>query len=451
MKSLELLPIILAFGVAFGAMAQVPSLISYQGRLSAGSTNVFNGPGQFKFALVNGGMDLNHQAKATATVSGGFLTLITVTDPGSGYLETPKVTITDLTGSNAVATATMSGGSVTAINVSSPGRHYSDTPKVAIAAPPPNFVYGTYWSNDGTSTGGNEPSQAIPLLVNQGLFAANLGDTGISNMTDVVPPSIFTNSDVRLRIWFSDGVSGFQQFYPDQRLTSVGYAMMAGNVVDGAITSTKLASGAVGINALAANSVSTANIADGAITSDKLTDGAVTGSKLALGAVPWVPNAIAVFTSSGNFINPRGPTPNDVLRAYVKLWGGGGAGLIIDGTQFTGSGGGYCEGFVTFAGNQTVTVGSGGTGAGASGGDSSFLSLTAGGGGGGRSGSGGGSASGGSLNLAGGSGDGNFGGDSPFGGRGGTVGSLNGRFPGGGGGAYSSFGAGAGGMVIVYY
>ncbi len=34
------------------ARAQVPQLISYQGRLLSGGTNL-SGPGQFKFALVN--------------------------------------------------------------------------------------------------------------------------------------------------------------------------------------------------------------------------------------------------------------------------------------------------------------------------------------------------------------------------------------------------------------
>ena len=99
----------------------------------------------------------------------------------------------------------------------------------------------------------------MPLLVNQGLFSVNLGDTGLSNMTAVIPPSIFTNSDVRLRIWFSDGVAPFQQFYPDQRLTAVGYAMMTASVPDGAITGAKLAQGAVGTDAVGASAISGAN------------------------------------------------------------------------------------------------------------------------------------------------------------------------------------------------
>src|SRR5687767_3796571 len=42
------------FVVGLSASAQVPQLLNYQGRVQVG-TNDFNGTGQFKFALVNGG------------------------------------------------------------------------------------------------------------------------------------------------------------------------------------------------------------------------------------------------------------------------------------------------------------------------------------------------------------------------------------------------------------
>src|SRR5437016_1908662 len=41
----------------------------------------------------------------------------------------------------------------------------------------------TYWSNDGTSTTGNEPAAAVSLTVAKGLYAVILGDTTITNMT----------------------------------------------------------------------------------------------------------------------------------------------------------------------------------------------------------------------------------------------------------------------------
>jgi hypothetical protein len=77
-------------GLAASASAQVPPMISYQGRVLVANTN-FHGTGQFKFAFVN------------------------------------------------------ASGS------------------------------GSYWSNDGTSTGGSEPAGSVSLSVNRGLYSTLLG------------------------------------------------------------------------------------------------------------------------------------------------------------------------------------------------------------------------------------------------------------------------------------
>jgi hypothetical protein len=205
--------------------AQVPSVISYQGRVQVNGM-AFSGTGQFKFAIVSPGTNVTRRATAMATVTSGFLTGISVTDGGAGYTSAPTVTITDTTGSGASATAHVSGGTVTSITVNSAGSGYSPSPAINIALPPAAFVYGTFWSNDGTSSAGSEPASAVGMTVDQGLFNVFLGDTALPNMQPV-PPSVFTQPDVRLRIWFSDGVNGFIQLSPDQRLGSVGYAMIA--------------------------------------------------------------------------------------------------------------------------------------------------------------------------------------------------------------------------------
>ena len=46
------------------------------------------------------------QATATATVGGGVITGFTITNPGTGYVAAPTITITDATGSGAVAAST---------------------------------------------------------------------------------------------------------------------------------------------------------------------------------------------------------------------------------------------------------------------------------------------------------------------------------------------------------
>src|SRR5881227_2903240 len=81
----------------------------------------------------------------------------------------------------------------------------------------------TFWSNDGTSVNGSQPTNAVSLSVSSGLYSVLLGDTAITNMT-AIPTSVFNNSDVRLRVWFNDGSTGSQQLTPDQRIAAVGYA-----------------------------------------------------------------------------------------------------------------------------------------------------------------------------------------------------------------------------------
>ena len=110
----------------------------------------------------------------------------------------------------------------------------------------------TYWSNDGTSTAGSEPTTAVTLTVSKGLYSVLLGDATLPNMA-IVSSTVFTNPDVRLRVWFNDGTNGFQLLAPDQRIAAVGYAMVAGSVPDGAITSAKIAAGAVESSHLSAN------------------------------------------------------------------------------------------------------------------------------------------------------------------------------------------------------
>ena len=87
----------------------------------------------------------------------------------------------------------------------------------------------TYWSHDGSSTGGAAPASAVTLAVARGIFSVNLGDTTVANMTQVIPASVFANSAVYLRTWFNDGVDGSQQLSPDVRIVSVGYALKAGS------------------------------------------------------------------------------------------------------------------------------------------------------------------------------------------------------------------------------
>jgi hypothetical protein len=207
-----------------------------------------------------------------------------------------------------------------------------------------------YWTNDGTHLDGTEPTAAVGLTVTKGLYSVQLGDTSLPNMT-AVPPSVFNNSDVRLRVWFNDGTHGSQQLAPDRRIGAVGYAVMSANVPDGAITSPKIANGAVGQSQLAAgavgqtqlaagavgagqlanNSVGTAQLADGSITTIKIATGAVGNSQLA-------PDAV-----SGEFWSATNPTGAPGVRfshtaiwtgSEMIVWGGQGAAALNDGGRY---------------------------------------------------------------------------------------------------------------------
>jgi len=210
-------------------MAQVPTTISYQGRIQSGATP-FTGNGHFKFAIVSTGTNTSRQAAAFATVNNGFLTVITVTSSGGHYDSPPTVTITDPTGSGATVTANLGNrGGVVSVTVNNAGHNYSN-PTVTIAPPPPAYAYATYWSNDGTSIGGSQPIDEVLVPVQQGLFMLALGDTNLANMQPITP-MVFQNPNTFLRIWVSDGTIGLVPLTPDQPLASTAYAMVAGQVL----------------------------------------------------------------------------------------------------------------------------------------------------------------------------------------------------------------------------
>lgn len=76
-------------------------------------------------------------ATATASVSGGAVTSVTVTDGGGGYSTAPLVRFFG-TGTGAAATAVVTNGAVSAINVTSGGTGYTSPPSVEIT---PSVVF----------------------------------------------------------------------------------------------------------------------------------------------------------------------------------------------------------------------------------------------------------------------------------------------------------------------
>ena len=78
------------------------------------------------------------RATATSTrADTGYISTITITDSGDGYLETPAVTIDSPPAAvTAQATAVLTNQTVTAIAVTNGGTNYTTVPTVTVAAPP---------------------------------------------------------------------------------------------------------------------------------------------------------------------------------------------------------------------------------------------------------------------------------------------------------------------------
>ena len=134
---------------------------------------------------------------------------------------------------------------------------------------------------------GSEPTLAVNLAVNGGLFSARLGDVLLPNM-QVLPPGLFRQPDLHLRIWFNDGVNGFAVLEPSQPLTAAPYALKATEattVPTGAITSAMLANGAVTVSKIAAGSVGGTHLQNGSIQGGHIQTSTITAAHLAPGAV----------------------------------------------------------------------------------------------------------------------------------------------------------------------
>ncbi|MEZ5330124.1 MAG: hypothetical protein R3F19_34185 [Verrucomicrobiales bacterium] len=92
----------------------------------------------------------------------------------------------------------------------------------------------TYWSNDGTSVGGSEPTTGVSVILENGACAVALGDVGLANMRALTPSVAASAPDLHLRVWFDDGVNGSQRQEPDAALASVPYALVAAGLAPGA-------------------------------------------------------------------------------------------------------------------------------------------------------------------------------------------------------------------------
>lgn len=180
----------------------------------------------------------------------------------------------------------------------------------------------SYWSNDGTSTAGSQPSAAVSIPVVKGLYAVLLGDTTLANMT-ALPASAFTQADVRLRVWFNDGSNGFQLITPDQRLAAAPFALNAASaesVPSGSVTSSMLGSDLT----LAGSTTGTfiGSLSGNATTATQFT-GALAGDVTGTQSATAISNATVTSKLITGFSSAAGTitTADSLLTAINKLDG----------------------------------------------------------------------------------------------------------------------------------
>lgn len=183
----------------------------------------------------------------------------------------------------------------------------------------------SYWSNDGSSVAGSRPGTSLPANVSKGLYSVLLGDTSLPGMAPI-PPTVFSHSDVRLRVWFRAGTPDFRQLDPDQRFAAVGYALMAAEVADGSVNGSKIALGAVDNTKLANSGLTVTpgtGLAGGGLVSLGgnvslgLADGGVGNAQLAANAVQTANLADGVVS------NAKLANPGFTVTAGNGLTGGG--------------------------------------------------------------------------------------------------------------------------------
>lgn len=194
----------------------------------------------------------------------------------------------------------------------------------------------TFWSNDGTSASGSEPTNPVTLTVVKGLYSVLLGDTTIAQMTGI-PSVVFTNPDVRLRVWFSDGVNGSELLTPDQRLAPSAY----------------LSDGAVTTSAIAPNAVTGANIAAGTINGTNVASGSLDFSRLAVASPPAAGQVLSFDGTTLNWTAPGSGGGVWALNGTSAYYNGGKVGI---GTSQPGSGLEVASGSLAVTGTELGIV-----------------------------------------------------------------------------------------------
>lgn len=221
----------------------------------------------------------------------------------------------------------------------------------------------TYWSNNGTSTGGSQPTAAVSLPVNDGYFTILLGDTSLSGMTQSLSPSVFAGPARYLRVWFATSASGPFTQLSLVPIAAVPYALNA-ETLDG--YDSDALQRRVGGTCTSGNAVRVIN-ADGTVTCEPVSGGTgditavYAGTGLTGGGTSGDVTLNVDFTGTGS-ANTSARSDHDHWGAS---WSGSGIGLWLESSSSTaiaGHGYGYGPTYCTVYGEHHGSGGGAGFG-----------------------------------------------------------------------------------------
>jgi hypothetical protein len=96
------------------------------------------------------------------------------------------------------------------------------------------------WLSSADLDADGQPDVPVVLVLERGIFALSLGDTNLPGMSSLSGPALGA-TDLAVRVWFRTGTNSFTRLLPDQPLSTVGHALRASGLEDGAVTSAALA------------------------------------------------------------------------------------------------------------------------------------------------------------------------------------------------------------------
>ncbi|HEY6229531.1 MAG TPA: hypothetical protein VI282_20590, partial [Verrucomicrobiae bacterium] len=182
----------------------------------------------------------------------------------------------------------------------------------------------TYWLSAADANGDREPDTAVFVPVSRGLYNVRIGDTTLANMAPVTI-NIFSGTPLFLRVWFSDGISGFERLSPDQQIVSVAFALRA-ETANAANTANTAITAATANTATTANSVAASGIVGTfsaaqvpVLDASKITSGVFNTAR--------IPNLSAAVLTSGTLdparlpanVALKNPDIQNVTAAIVAL------------------------------------------------------------------------------------------------------------------------------------